>query len=458
MSNVKKRNTCVLYLTATCNLKCTYCYIDKSPVLQKIDDMLVETYKTDYFYNFMIKVFPDPKQLESIEFWGGEPSYGLVRAINTVEKALNYYHNLNEFMMSTNLTTETWLDDFTGFLRLFKKYPERRIRFDLQLSLDGPTYINDANRGQGVTEKFTKNFSKLIFNVDKILEEIPNLSIHAHFKPTLDNSSIHSLQNKEDIKNYFLFFETYKAMADDVIHNPRWNLYLPLPNTAVPTPHTTQDGKLFANLCKLAYELSVENEEKHYFKYFNNIVPFSTRNLHPLYCMNEGCGTCGTGSAVVGLLPNNLISVCHNGFVDLLSEYKEKAKKNADSGIHSIDNNLFVEKDVNNQIAYTLEEYENKYEHIVNCYHGEALFQTTEVASYIQMLANIGQVDKQYSEPKKAVEAAHFIFQSTSSCLRDNLGATGSRYLLHPGLIKLMLNGAKEYIENANKKFSTRTR
>jgi MoaA/NifB/PqqE/SkfB family radical SAM enzyme len=33
MSNIDKRMACVLYLTATCNLNCVYCYIDKSPAL-----------------------------------------------------------------------------------------------------------------------------------------------------------------------------------------------------------------------------------------------------------------------------------------------------------------------------------------------------------------------------------------------------------------------------------------
>ena len=30
----------VFYTTATCNLNCSYCYIDKNPALQEIDNLL----------------------------------------------------------------------------------------------------------------------------------------------------------------------------------------------------------------------------------------------------------------------------------------------------------------------------------------------------------------------------------------------------------------------------------
>jgi hypothetical protein len=229
---------------------------------------------------------------------------------------------------------------------------------------------------------------------------------------------------------------------------------LPLPNTAVPSPHSSEDGKRFANLCKLALEISKEHQ--HHFSYFSDIVPFSRtrRPIKTMHCLDRGCGTCGTGKLVVGLLPNNLVSTCHNGFVDLISDYKLQATENVKTADRSIDFNFFLEGSVDKKIAFTLEEYEAKYEHIVNCYHGEAKFQTTEVASQIQMYAMLNQIDKKYEDPKMAVEAAHFIFQTTSSCLRDNVNTTGSHYLVHPGLIKLMLNGAKEYIEDAAEYFS----
>ena len=127
MSNQFLRNTCILYLTATCNLNCTYCYIDKSPILQEIDKLLIDCYKTNYFFEFMKEMFPDPEQLIRIEFWGGEPSYGLPRVKQTIIDAINYYPNLSTFFMSTNLTTDTWLDDFTNFIQIFKLFPERHF-------------------------------------------------------------------------------------------------------------------------------------------------------------------------------------------------------------------------------------------------------------------------------------------------------------------------------------------
>lgn len=259
--NEKFRSICVLYLTATCNLNCSYCYIDKSPVLQKIDQLLEETYQDDYYFNFMKKVFPNPKQLTKIEFWGGEPSYGLPRVHNTVRQVIKHYSNLSEFMMSTNLTTETWLDDFFGFLKVLGEFPERKFTFFLQLSLDGPTKVNDLNRGKGTTEKFTKNFYKLITNLDDFLKDVPNVNIRAHFKPTLDNYSIQLLQTKKDIIEYYQFFEQYKDISLQVKNEKQWRLDLPIPNTAVPSPHTQADGERFANLCKLSYEIALENKE-----------------------------------------------------------------------------------------------------------------------------------------------------------------------------------------------------
>jgi sulfatase maturation enzyme AslB (radical SAM superfamily) len=151
--------------------------------------MLEDSYKGDYYFNFMTKMF-DKYSLETLEFWGGEPSYGLHRAIPTIRQALNYYPHLNRFFFSTNLATEKCVDDIINFWSIAKEFPEREFNFAIQLSLDGPLPINDFNRGEGVTKIFTKNFSKLLIRVQEFLNDVKNVNISAHFKPTLDNYAI----------------------------------------------------------------------------------------------------------------------------------------------------------------------------------------------------------------------------------------------------------------------------
>ena len=59
----------------------------------------------------------------------------------------------------------------------------------------------------------------------------------------------------------------------------------------------------------------------------------------------------------------------------------------------------------------------------------------------------MNKIDEKYEDLLEAVHAAHFIQNVTASCIRDNLGVTGSRYLFQMGNYRLFLNGAKEEIQ-----------
>ena len=73
---------------------------------------------------------------------------------------------------------------------------------------------------------------------------------------------------------------------------------------------------------------------------------------------------------------------------------------------------------------------------------------TMTLVGQIQLLAATGQIDAQYKKINKAIEGALFILSHTSYCVRDNLNTSGTKTITPPNLIKLLLNGAKEYIEN----------
>lgn len=446
--NYNNRHICVLYSTATCNLNCKYCYIDKSPVLKKIDAILEESYQGDYYFNFMKEMFPKEK-LEKVEIWGGEPTYGFYRLIPTLKKALGYFPNLNNFMFSTNLSTETCVEDILNFIKITEDFPEKNFTFEIQLSLDGPTEINDYNRGQGTTEKFTKNFSKFIFVLGEYLKNHPQISINSWFKPTLDGTNILNLQTKESIINYYKFLENYKTTFDSYNNEHNFSFSPGIPNTACPGAHTTEEGIAFKNFCHLIVEIMKENPTKHYFKWYKDIMPFARRaNKKDItLSLHDGCRTCGTGDCILGLLPNNYISGCHNGFVELLGEYKKIAAEKGDTN-PELTKEFWDYSAKHNLMLFTKEEYAT-YEHQVACfYHKDSCFQISEFAAIIKEMAELNQIDSKYKDPGEAVKGAHFIQNTTSSCLRDNLNVTGSKYLQPLGFIRLFLNGAREEIED----------
>ena len=446
-----KRTTCILYLTATCNLKCRYCFIDKSPILKKIDEKLEQSYKTNYYKNFIDEIFDDKEALKRMEFWGGEPSYGLPRTYDTIKWVIENYPNFEEIMMSTNLTTKTVVEDLINFWKFLEQFSNRNFNFYLQLSLDGPEYLNDYNRGKNTTKLFTENFKKLI---DKIQDfnKNSNVKVHAHFKPTLANDTIAMLQTKEAVIEYYKFFEQYVDIVNEKeLNNNFFFLSLTNPNVATPAPTTVQDGKNFANLCKIIFEVEQENPRKRFFKYPRQIMPFAHEfKCCPNHTLYDGCGTCGTGSSVVGLLPEGQISTCHNGFVELLTAYKEHGNNLTEKDDIAIDFNLFITNNDKNFVIFNKEKY-SKFEKQVALFNREEKFQITELASLITLYARSNQIDKKYLNSNNAIEAARFIQTHTASCMRDNLGITGTKYLFQYEYIKLFLNGAKEYIELTEK-------
>ena len=111
------RNKLIFYLTATCNLKCKYCFIDKSPCLIEIDKILSKSFENDYYFDFAKQII-EAQKLTEIQFWGGEPSYGLPRFYKLLPKFIEYYPNLTDFFMSTNFTTQSFFSDFYDFLKI----------------------------------------------------------------------------------------------------------------------------------------------------------------------------------------------------------------------------------------------------------------------------------------------------------------------------------------------------
>jgi hypothetical protein len=69
------------------------------------------------------------------------------------------------------------------------------------------------------------------------------------------------------------------------------------------------------------------------------------------------------------------------------------------------------------------------------------------ITGLIMALAMADQIDRKYRDEYEANLAAVFIQNHTPYCIKDNYNTTGSFITIPMGLLKLLLNGAKEVIE-----------
>ena len=441
---INDRNTLVLYSAAVCNLKCVYCAIDKNPALQKIDALLEESFKGDYYLNFCKEIFPEKNQLTSIEIWGGETFLGIERIIPVLKQLIENYPLLNNFFVSSNMTIPDWMNKLTLLINTFNEYPDRKFKFRLQMSLDGTKEITDHNRGKNVTNRLTENFKKMVDYCSE--NDLKNVSLEAIFKPTLTiDDIIKYLDTKDKIVEYYKFFETYF----DIYHSKDTpNLFMApsLPNTAAPSPHTQNDGYIFRDFAKNCYEITQENKRNKIFKYYRDIRPFHASFCNACTNCSVMGGICGSGYNVIGLLPNDMISACHSGFTDFLADYKENAKNN--DGV-TLDDNIFKNANSARLIFHKdkLDQYEKQ---IDKFYRGDTVAIINNLAVQIIMLAISNQIDHRYVKEDEAIRAARYIMEFTANCIRDNLAITGTMTLLPLGLPRLLLNGARDYLDDRN--------
>lgn len=442
----ERRNTVVLYPNGTCNLNCKYCTIDKNPVLKEIDLELDKSFQGDYYFNQIKKYFPRKDQLLRMETWGGEPFLRMDRIYNTLQKCIEYYPFFSTLYSSTNFSYDNWLNQFMGLMQILAKYSYRHFNFELQLSVDGPEYINDTNRGKGVTKKCIENFDKLIqlFNQNQFPE---NITLHCAIKGTWDLNCIHILNNKEKLIEFFQFYEDNFIEKVRKRFDNNITIGATVPNLAVPSPATQADGIIFSELIQKCREIEIENKLQHYFKYYTIITPFDNeqcKSPYNTYCYGS-CG-CGSGASMVGLLPYNLISICHEGYTEIVDEYKKYANKRDDTNM-----TVNIDKFFNNEklLLCTTEEEYILHEKKMECYLNEN--STARFASSVNLilaLAMAGQIDSKYLNENEALKAAKYIYTNVPYCIKCNYRETGSFTMEHSDTYKLLLNGAMDFLTN----------
>lgn len=361
------------------------------------------------------------------------------RTHSLLRQIINYYPYFDSLFSSTNFSYPEWNDKVFDLIKLLGEYPERDFYLKIQLSCDGPEYINDRGRGNGTTKKCLENLQKFLERFPS--EKKKNVHVTLSVKATLSVETIELLDSKKKIIDYYTFFED--AFYKKIIEVENLQFSTALPNVAVPTPATKEIGKLFGIFCKNCLE--IEKEAYKYFRFQQKIRPYVSldcfeKNDEQFTNFTSRACLCGSGSSVIGFLPNDMVTICSEGFTHMADEYL-KLLQNRDESQKTV----LVNNDSNKRFMCLTDEEYQKYEKQVQLFDNPNYAIMANLSLFIKALAFSGQIKSEYQNDKKALRAARYIFK-IGFCIKDNYNVSGSITTIPIGTIKLLCNGALDYL------------
>jgi len=106
----------------------------------------------------------------------------------------------------------------------------------------------------------------------------------------------------------------------------------------------------------------------------------------------------------------------------------------------------FFEVDDSHPLTIKYEDLERFERKISFFYKQNTTARLAVIANTIQLEAVAGNINMRFMNVREAIRAARFLSGHTSYCIRDCLGVGGSLSTYPVGLIRLLFNGAEEYL------------
>lgn len=140
----------IIHPTSACNQNCLYCVNYKGSDIMS-DDTLVNT------IDFLTHIYGD-NQAGHIEFHSVEPTLRGLPFFIRAEALLQDFGIETKRLIATNTTSNNWCDNIDNWCEFISDND-----WAMNISLDGPEYIHDRNRGRG-------NWGKVISSLIKVKE------------------------------------------------------------------------------------------------------------------------------------------------------------------------------------------------------------------------------------------------------------------------------------------------
>lgn len=420
------------FSSASCNLKCKYCYIAKTSLMSSLQKETVKRLEDKSWLDSLEKVYG--KDLECFGLWGTEPTLTLDKV--PLFDLLKRFPKLKKISFSTNLMANPKV--IVKFAAELDRICNRKISLKPQISLDGPAFITDINRVKGAAERIPHNFMEVVEALNEV--KLEHIEIEFRMKSTLRMENIRLLNLEPGkIKEYFDYFDKIEGDFKNTNKNKKVKFVNSCsPSLCVPGKYTSEDGKdlaiLFRNLRKMKYPNIYLFRLDRLFKHQNEL---STKSA---------MFTCSGGDSNLGLGIKNDMHLCHRSFFFNYPEYIKSILSQKD--MDNWDVSLFKEDKINliNDrfiIDADNEEEKARFFYVMRNYHDFWRLRISYVVAMLKELVLAGQASRCYLDEKLATLFAIFI-NTGLSCPMENILNTGCIYFAPISLLRLFGNGAFE--------------
>lgn len=424
-----------LHFSADCNLRCKYCYLEKShDKLFSYNNKIKEAMKNGNFMKNIKKFFDEDenyKKIMNVGLWGAEPTLNFSEGFGFLEEFLLYFSNIKGIFFSTNAVLGiTKINEFIVFLENFQKKFNREIRLTVQFSLDGPDYINDYNRGTGVTKNTVETMKAFVESYTK--NEHKNYNYEILTKTTMTISQLKELMEKNLIFDFYSFFD--KIQTELLSIQPNNNIEIKcfggitLEN---PVKCTAEEGKIFANFIK-----EVKKIDDSSFNYHKHpLITYGTKSLMENAVerkySNYGTFNCSAGRDSISIDWEGNLYPCHRMLGDFVIENKE----------HD-----FLEK-FRLKAGFSKKDF-LQFDFLHTSYHDFLKMRESSFESLLFVLANTGQIDKKAIQNEAYRKILFYLCIDVYCYIGVLQDITHEIFAFDPNYIKLFGNGAvDEYLD-----------
>lgn len=436
-----------LFSAAKCNLQCTYCSVPRhNEHINAKHRAIIEEVKQVEPIIDRIKTLYHPDKVLTFSHWGTEPSLTIKYFGPFYERVIKEFPNFNCITFSSNFLSNT--KDVTDFIKSFPK-TDTPISFEIQLSLDGPAWITDANRLGGATARIIDN---MIYFMEQLNEGELYHNVRTHFKPTVTKEQVTTLIEDGRLQEYMSFFSD---VCDKLTRaNSRGNvqmLHNTSPTVVCPDDYTRQDGKNFYQLLKCMDEIQYEHDihihgvagssTNSYYAHFQRMLAFNDEffTKHVMFKCSAG----GSNWSI-----DDYIGPCHDTMyanIDTGSA-KEDGRLNSHNRIENerTGRQAFAGKALTRKFGDLTPSSLQHYLYTVKSWHSFTRFKLSSGVAIIKLMAKAGQISPCYTNDDMALLLAMYA-NSRHSCLVQDAYYTGSKEVMHPAFYKLFGNGALEY-------------